>query len=137
METINAVLRFNGYYVKKILFNTDSSALNDKLQIPLAPSFSRSVIKIDDEHYDLELCIQLKQDDLPFDAEIIVVGSFELSGIKDAESMMKANATAILYPYVRSTLSMVTSLAGISPVVIPTINLVRMFEKEEKSVITE
>ena len=137
METINAVLRFNGYYVKKISFNTDSSVFNDNLQVPLAPAFSRSVTKVDDEHYDLELGIKLKQDNLPFDAEITVVGSFELSGIKDAESMMKANATAILYPYIRSTLSMVTSLAGISPVVIPTINLVRIFEKEEKSGVTE
>ena len=38
METINAVLRFNGYYVKKISFNTDSSVFNDNFQVPLAPA---------------------------------------------------------------------------------------------------
>ena len=74
----------------------------------------------------------MDQPDLPFDAETTIVGSFELSGIENVDKAMKQNATAILYPYVRSTLALLTTLAAIPPVNIPTINLAHIYEQEQQ-----
>ena len=74
----------------------------------------------------------MKQDNLPFEAKLLLSGRFKCGESVDADKAMKVNAVAILYPYVRSTFSLMTTLGNISPVVLPTINLAQMFEREER-----
>ena len=45
---------------------------------------------------------------------------------------MKVNAAAILYPYVRAAISMLTTLANVPPVVLPPVNFVKLFEESAK-----
>ena len=132
METVQATIRFLGYKVRSLKYSNKDLMIDQKDKIELHPSFSRNIIKINENQYDLELSITMAQSDLPFDVETTIVGSFELSDIENADKAMKQNATAILYPYVRSTPALLTTLAAIPPVNIPTINLARMFEQEQQ-----
>ncbi len=58
--------------------------------------------------------------------EIIMVGYFVLSGVQDpafAQEIMEKNTVAIMFPYVRSQISLATTQPGFPPVVIPAINI--------------
>lgn len=61
-----------------------------------------------------------------------MTGRFLLQGIKNPEQTMKVNAAAILYPYVRAAISMLTTLANVPPVVLPPVNFVKLFEESAK-----
>ncbi len=133
MDASRATLQFIGYRVDKMFFSlkSDSSAWPEK--ITLSPSFNRTIRKIDEKTHEVSISVALKQENLPFEAELSLTGNFIYEDVDPAEKMIKINAVSILYPYVRSTLSMITNLAGIPPVTIPTINFVQMYEDIEAS----
>lgn len=71
-----------------------------------------------------EITINDKSDSL--DIFLNVEGKFEFDkDLTDSEkdSFFNINAPAILFPYVRAYISTLTSLSGINPIMLPTINL--------------
>ena len=46
--------------------------------------------------------------------------------------MPENNALAILFPYVRSIVSCITAQSGRNAVILPTVNIARMFEESEE-----
>lgn len=131
MNQGKAVIQFLGYRVDKMNFATKSDVADASEPIGLEPVFNRSICKVNNDEYEVKIGIELKQDNLPFEAELLLSGKFKCDESVDADKAMKVNAVAILYPYVRSTFSLMTTLGNISPVVLPTINLAQMFEREE------
>lgn len=65
----------------------------------------------------------------PYYVSLELVGNFE----SDMEILpqWEANALAILFPYVRSIISSITSQSGMPPIILPTINLAQMFKEAE------
>ena len=131
-------MEFEGYHITKAVYSTIEVNLPQGSEFELNPIFMRGIQKIDDGHYLLSLGVQIGIEDnnnMPFAIELFIEGSFLLKNFENEEKAIKINAVAILFPYLRSTLSMFTSLMNINPIVLPTINLVKMFENEETGVI--
>lgn len=127
-----AVIQFLGYRVDKMNFVTKFDFEHTSEPIELEPALNRSIRKVNEDEYEVGIEVELKQDNLPFEAKLLLSGRFKCGESVDADKAMKVNAVAILYPYVRSTFSLMTTLGNISPVVLPTINLAQMFEREER-----
>lgn len=132
MITENAVLQFLGYRVDTMQFKSKPDYTPSSEPIELNPTFNRTIQQVNDNEYNVTIGVELKQSTLPFDAELSLTGRFKYEGNMDVQKMLKINAVAILYPYVRSTLSLMTTLAAVPPVIVPTINLAKMFEREEQ-----
>ena len=132
MITENAVLQFLGYRVDTMQFKSKPDYTPSSEPIELKPTFNRTIQQVNDNEYNVTIGVELKQSTLPFDAELSLTGRFKYEGNLDVQKMLKINAVAILYPYVRSTLSLMTTLAAVPPVIVPTINLAQMFEREEQ-----
>lgn len=132
MTTENAVLQFLGYRVDTMQYKLKPDYTASSEAIELNPIFNRIIQQANDDEYHVTIGVELRQATLPFDAELALTGRFKYKGEIDVQKILKVNAVAILYPYVRSTLSLMTTLAEVAPVIIPTINLVRMFEQEEQ-----
>ena len=123
------VLHFLGYTVDELTFNLKpADTVDTEKSIELLPKLSRKI----DENYSISIGVTLDQEDLPFTAQVSMTGRFLLQGIKNPEQTMKVNAAAILYPYVRAAISMLTTLANVSPVVLPPVNFVKLFEESAK-----
>lgn len=74
---------------------------------------------------ELTLAATVKDDRGDFELFLKIIGYFK-SDNADEESLnkfMAFNAPAILFPYVRSYVSSLTAQAGITPVLLPTVNL--------------
>lgn len=127
------VLHFLGYTVDELTFNLKpADTVDTEKSIELLPKLSRKIEKTNDENYSISIGVTLDQEDLPFTAQVSMTGRFLLQGIKNPEQTMKVNAAAILYPYVRAAISMLTTLANVSPVVLPPVNFVKLFEESAK-----
>lgn len=137
MNTEKSLLKFLGYHVDAMHFELKPGASFSNQEIELEPLFDRHITSIGDGKYTVEIGVKLQQSNLPFTVELRLTGLFECEGVQDEQRALKINGVAILYPYVRSTLSLATSLASIPPIVLPTINLARMFEEEEQGASSE
>ena len=127
------VLHFLGYTVDELTFKLKpADTVDTENSIELLPKLSRKIEKTNDENYSISIGVTLDQEDLPFTAQVSMTGRFLLQGIKNPEQTMKVNAAAILYPYVRAAISMLTTLANVSPVVLPPVNFVKLFEESAK-----
>ena len=132
MTPERATLQFLGYRVDAMQFALKKDAVSSAKTIDLEPIFKRTIRQGSDSEHYVSIGVELCQPDLPFDAKIILTGRFKYDGEMDVQNLLKVNAAAILYPYVRSTLSMMTTLAGMPPVVVPTINFAKLFEQEDR-----
>lgn len=134
MKTIPSSMQFEGYHITKALYSITEANLPEESELELKPTFMRGIEKVDEGHYLLSLGVQIGNDDnndIPFAVELVVEGSFTLKNFENEEKAIKMNAVAILFPYLRSTLSMFTSLMNINPIILPTINPMKMFENED------
>ena len=77
--------------------------------------------------YRINMYIGVSDETNNFKISANMVALFEF----DSE-ISEANAPAILFPYFRAYISTLTSLSGMQPVILPTINFARMLEQQEK-----
>lgn len=135
MNVVESAIEFLGFRVVKAVFSITDEELREDAKIELNPTFTRAIQLQDDGSYSLILGIKIESGEtdnpLPFAVEVAIEGAFSLEDIANADAIMKVNAVAILFPYLRSTLSMLTLLANITPIILPPINLVQMFEEEQ------
>lgn len=117
------VIYFRAYEIKDFKYRkndveeSDSKDQNTPFSISVNPNYDdqkdRAVIKVH---------VLFKNNDISLD--ITVNGYFELmDGKKDNfEKYLVINGTAMVFPYIRSMVSMLTSLDNENAIVLPTIN---------------
>lgn len=125
--------------LKNYIVNTINFSINEKFQNPegkpveLRPEFQRKIGKIDDNNVLVSLRFSIKNEnnDMPFDIYADIRGAFELENWESPEllPLITSNAVAILFPYLRSLITMVTANANISPYVLPVMNIGALFEQ--------
>lgn len=134
MEKYESVLRFIRYEVNEIYFkknmNFKSNNEGTAIDLKIKPS-----IEINDEHMNVTLQIEIfedaKQNNKPFEMEVNLTGYFITEGCNP--ETLKANAVAILYPYVRAIISTYTANANITPLILPIINVNKLIKDQEEN----
>ncbi|NQJ67929.1 hypothetical protein HO543_06050 [Streptococcus suis] len=59
-------------------------------------------------------------------------GYFDINIKEDIEEYLVVNGTAILFPYLRSVVSMITSLDSSDAIVIPTVNVLELINRQKE-----
>lgn len=98
--------------------------------------FGKKINKIDDNKSELILKLRIMDNEevhTPFNIEYEMATLFEFEDLskEEYEGFMNINAIQIAFPYMRSTLTSLTSSLMIKPVVLPIID-VRTFLKNSK-----
>ena len=135
-------LKFENYLVKEVNFNINSSfENNDKLDLDI--DFNQE-LEIDYGQKKAVIVLECNlfrdaiKNNYPFELNISMMGFFEFSSeLKEDEitNMLEVNGTAILFPYLRSIITTITSSMGIQPIILPNMNIVKMIkEKNNKNV---
>ena len=135
MKPTKSILRFQNYTVKRLAYTMEQDFQNiENESIDLNPRFARTIKKRSDDEYSLSLDVQIggSGQPIPFSLDISVEGVFSTNQVEDPEKAMKINATAILFPYVRALITMVSNLASIPPIILPPFNFAEMMNDEEK-----
>ena len=137
-KSISEEIRLERFFVEKIVFERNYAAEPAKEKVQIEPVFNRKIMRIEENVYNIVISVCIDKDrnknDLPFKAEATVGGVFRLSGIsaEQRHAALGANASSILFPYLRSTISTAMSLAGVPPILLPVMNANKVFGEEPK-----
>lgn len=119
-----AKFRFLGYKITDCQIHIDS---DKEVSSHCDVSFEKTIGESETEHkMRLLLEARIDSENKAMHIDVKVVGYFEFeSTITEEEKnvFFKTNAPAILFPYIRAYIGTLTSLSGVHPVILPTINL--------------
>lgn len=118
IEKAKSGLKMKNLHFSQCSIKRNAIIEDGKYQIDL----SKQVQATAEHEYDVTLQLTA----LKKDFELIVVAKahflFEGSDAAIEENVIKNNTVAIMYPYVRSQVTLMTSQPGMSPIVLPPIN---------------
>lgn len=131
MKEIKSELKFVNYVVDSVNFKNNPGFEGEETQLDFKPSVE---FDIDDNDLLVLLTVDVFKDaetnNYPFEMNISVVGYFKLTNEENVEKY-KANAVAVLFPYVRSIISTYTAAANVNPLILPTVNINKMLKADE------
>ena len=116
--------KFKGYRITK---SNMSIIPTGKIKQDLNVTFSGVKDAICDSEYMLDLGVSITNSDNSVGIDIEMRGFFEFDqDLKEPEKAMffTGSAPAIMFPYLRAYISTLTAIAGIDPIILPTINFV-------------
>lgn len=119
-----ARFRFLGYKITDSQIHIEA----DKKVSPHCDVSFEKTIGVDETEHRMRLLFEAKIDsgNKAMHIEVKAEGYFEFDqDISDSEKdvFFKTSAPAILYPYIRAYIGTLSSLSGIAPVILPTLNL--------------
>ncbi len=92
-------------------------------------------VKKDNDSMEIELTTKIFEDAItnnyPFEMEIVITRYFTIENNEDKIDF-EPNTIAILYPYIRSIVSTYTASANVNPLILPTINVNKLIESQNK-----
>ena len=132
-------INFNSYLVDTLRFeiNTDFVATEN---IELELSFNRNIV-IDPDNHNAVIRLactiydNYKEKNYPFYIFVQIRAIFKYESemsLEETKNMLETNGIAIVFPYLRSIISVVTANAGLPPLIIPTINIIEMLKTQNK-----
>lgn len=120
---------FNGITAEELSFKLNRVRLNPEERLDIKPQFSRQVRKVtgNDKLNFVALSVKVEsteQEPKPFDVLVTLVGVFNVEDIKNDADERKfvIEATSIIYPYLRASVTGLTANAFIAPLNLPVIN---------------
>ena len=136
-KDIKSVLQFLGYTIDTFVFTRNPHFPSSRKKLPFKFGISGNS-SIDEESGEALVFISchLFEEDFanntqPFYLSCTIRGGFKCSKNQDF-SKFQVNATAILLPYLRAAISTFTAQAGITTVILPPINVFKIFSDQKK-----
>lgn len=137
-DKIKSSLIFKGYRVKKIDFTINDN-LKDPIEVKLDFNIKKEV-NVDYDNNKAQIILttlvfeEAEKKQYPFSLKVIVEGQFEFENCnkKQMEAFSNLNAVAILFPYIRAIITNITSAANVNPLILPSINIIKLIENETK-----
>ena len=124
-ESTTSILKLNGIHFNELSFkrrDSTDSVIDDC-------ELTRKIVDIDVDNFTVELNFKLSTS--IFEMSISLEGKFNIV-CEDAlmkERLKKNNTISILFPYIRSEVTLLTSQPEITPVIIPPININKLIDE--------
>lgn len=125
MEKETARFRFLDYRIIKSLIelHPENGETSSKLSVSLGVPEN---IDISGNNITYPMNVSIQDENNVLNIEVNIVGNFEIDkDTEDLQSFIEINAPAILFPYIRAHITTITSLSGIKPVILPTLNMTK------------
>ncbi|HAQ20633.1 MAG TPA: protein export chaperone secb [Prolixibacteraceae bacterium] len=132
-EAIKSAFKFEKYNILRSVISRKSDETPKSLQISFEPKGTHFK---EDGRFELSLDIRIEDEDKSLLIEVETVASYSLEGEvsdKMLHSFFYINAPAILFPYIRAYIAALTTLSGMSPINLPTLNLTQLAPELEKN----
>lgn len=120
---------FKGVTAEELSFKLNRVRINPDGRLDIKPQFSRQVRKVNNNEKLNFVALSVKvesteQDPKPFNLLVTVVGIFEVEDMKNEseERGFVVEATKMIYPYLRATVTTLTANAFVAPLNLPVIS---------------
>ncbi|ERJ81854.1 hypothetical protein HMPREF1990_01181 [Porphyromonas gingivalis W4087] len=123
-----ARFRFVKYLITEASIKLTGRTLGKDVQFGIHPD---GELKKEEKIFLLIMKVLIKDDEnnLDFSMSIEGVFEYEIDDLQELIPFICENAPAILFPYIRAYISNITALSGMSPIILPTLNIKRVGEE--------
>ena len=121
----NCILKLNHLLFDEITFNSVNFKSENDLQVEFGFAFNK---RENGEFVSSIRVIGTKKDEYNF--VVRVSGYFQISEtVEDSNILIQQNAIAIVFPYIRSQISLLTAQPEVDPVILPPMNIAQMVKE--------
>lgn len=124
IQEIRSDMSMTAFYFESIEFKRKKQISNGEVRIDITPSYD-----LDGEVKRVTLLVKAIKGE-EFALEVKAVSEFNFtSNLQDVETqnvMLQTNAVAMMFPFVRSMVIQITAQPNMVPIIIPTINTIKM-----------
>jgi len=120
--------------ITEALLKINPTPKEDNGQLNL--SVSKNIKKITDNIFNILVKTSLSSDNKDIDISVTCSSTFEVSEDIEkeiADTLISRNTISIIFPFIRSYISTITSIPNMSPIVIPPININKLIEDQERN----
>lgn len=128
MPNVESVLRLENIYVESFNFNRGENVENSP-----AFSFGRDILQKTNDSADVILQCKIKWDEKT-QLNVSLKGAFSVTGQNDEVNhiLLTRNSCAVMFPYLRSQITLLTSQLNFTPVVLPVMNINSLLDNIEE-----
>lgn len=127
IEKIKSELKMESFYFLECFISRNAIIENGALTMDL----EKEINELDDGKYSVKLTLIVNKEKKDLNVRVVAEGMFSMDN-SDAElvrSIMNTNAVAIMFPFIRSQVSLLTTQPGMTPIIIPPINTTKFKAK--------
>lgn len=120
--TSKAAFNLVGYRYNKVSIDIDKVSDKDDVKVHF---HTEGILDESDGSFELKLQTTIGDSENEF-VKVTLTAQFQFSGpltLNEVPNYFYTNAIAILFPYMRAYISMVTNQAGLNPIILPLYNL--------------
>lgn len=130
IQEAKSILTLNKTVIDKLVFERFSNDIY-KIDAEGAIAFKHQINRIEELVFKVSLGVTLTLE-AKYNIEVQISGIFELADESVlGKKILTNNAVAILFPYLRSQLTLLTSQPGFEPVILPVMNINALLNSEE------
>lgn len=134
-DNIQSTLKFINYVVDKSIYKTNKNFREERVKLDIKIDKSIKYSKDSNELLVTLKCYVFEDAEIknyPFSLFVQVTGNFEANDVPEGEfsTVTNINAVSILFPYIRSLISTLTANFNVQPLILPPINVIRLFEND-------
>lgn len=138
VKKIKSSLKFLDYYVKRAEF-----IYNEKFEekpVDLDFQIDKEIVYLENEQNTILVTLNAnifedaEANGYPFNMKLSITGIFEVDEVDEDKKnhFAEINATAILFPYLRSMVTTYSANANVYPLILPPINVVKLFKDADE-----
>ena len=117
-----ARFRFVEYLFQETSIKLTGEDIGDDVEFGIEPN---GIFEEDNKMFILTLNVLVKDKKSCLEVKMTVTGKFEYetNDIQELVPYLGFNAPAIMFPYIRAYITNITALGGMSPIILPTLNM--------------
>lgn len=126
IKKMESDLKMENFYFKECMVDRKSSIEKGGLILNLR----KNIEKIANDSYSVELTLTICKEKNDLNVKVVAIANFSMQD-DDAElvkSVMNTNTVAIMFPFIRSQVSLLTTQPGMTPIILPPINTTKFNE---------
>ena len=126
-----SIMQLTNLYFKNISFSREKLNIDDNLKI-----FFDHEIRKNDNDTDVVLSVLINDENNALKLSVELVGTFAFSNSEHVnknlyDNLINKNAIAILFPYLRSQVTLITSQPNMTPIILPPININTLLKNDD------
>ncbi len=118
IKDIRSSLQMKNFYFSKFSFVRDKVIKNGELNADI----KKGIIPIGNHEYNVILTTKIEKDDMNIELVAEAQFLYESEDYSREESIINTNTVAIMFPFIRSQVTLLTSQPGMAPIILPPIN---------------
>lgn len=118
IKDMRSSLQMKDFYFSRFSFARDKVIKDGELNVDL----QKNIISKGDHEYNIILTTTIEKDDMNIELVAEAQFLYESDDYSREESIINTNTVAIMFPFIRSQVTLLTSQPSMIPIILPAIN---------------